>query len=182
MKKSFASGVILCFLACMFFPLTSKAAKGWLVGAGVGASAIKASGISDSSVGVGSYLDVGYGFNKYFTAGVYVGGDVAPSKSDDEIEDPVVFIIPWAVAYLGAYGRFTFDVGKNLEPYADIGLGAYSAWGPETLGLKFGGGLNWFPGKNSGWFIGPELAFHYIPKYEDSAFEALFKFGYQWRK
>jgi len=177
----FISGLVLFLLvSIILIPSKSSAAKGWLVGAGVGVAKTSSTQehITDLNAGFASYLDIGYGFNKYFTAGAYMGGDVAQTVSGGS---DFVIIFPIPFPYIGAYGRFTYDAGKNLEPYAEIGLGAYET-DPATLGLKAGGGLNWFLGKDSGWFIGPELAFHYVPKNNDSAFEALFKFGYQWKK
>jgi hypothetical protein len=178
MKRLFAFGVSVCFFTAMFFPAGAEAAQGWLVGTGLGVAKTYSSqeNIKDLNMGMGTCLDIGYGFNKNFMVGAYMGANLTQSASSSNELD-AKFILPWGIPYLGAYGRFTFDVGKGLEPYADVGLGAY--W--ETLGLKAGGGLNWFPG-SSGWFLGPELAFHYIPKYEDSVFEGLFKFGYQWKK
>jgi hypothetical protein len=199
-------------ISIVFFPSSSQAAKGWLLGAGIGAAIPSMSGDlgENFKVGEGSYLDVGYGFNKYFMLGGYFGSDFCPGNSS--LNDNVAYTLIQPNA--GIYGRFTIDVGKNLEPYANIGIGAYSltAAGSNllisskspTLGFKFGGGLNWFLGKDRKWFIGPELAYHYVPYDQDfgiadigaydvpdttirikgnaNVFELLFKFGYQWKK
>lgn len=173
--------VLLLTLSIILVPAESRAARGWLLGAGVGFAKTSShqENVTDQNGGFASYWDVGYGFSKYFTAGVYLGGDIAQTVSSSGVDNNL--ILPFPFPYIGAYGRFTYDAGKNLEPYAIIGLGAY-ATDVVTLGLKAGAGLNWFPGKSSGWFIGPELAFHYVPKNDDSAFEAMVKFGYQWKK
>jgi len=218
MKKLCIGIVSVLLMTVLLVPTSSKAAKGFLLGLGVGAGIPSDSngiGGTDVKTGVASYLDIGYGFNKYFTAGGYFGSGEGTQKSYDTS-------ITWYQPYFGAYGRFTLPVGDSLEPYANIGLGAYmfSAAGGDivmyskspTFGLKFGGGLNWFLGKDKKWFIGPELAYQYVPydqnfrvaysgvskdqlqhagypgsfdiKMKDNAnvFEVLFKFGYQWKK
>lgn len=180
-RRLIAVLTFMIFIAITLAPMQSHAARGWLLGAGIGFAKTSShqENVTDQNGGFASYLDVGYGFSEYFTAGAYIGGDVAQTVSGSGVDN--ILILPFPFPYIGAYGRFTYDAGKNLEPYANIGLGAY-ATDVVTLGLKAGGGLNWFPGKNSGWFLGPELAFHYVPKDDDSAFEGMLKFGYQWKK
>ena len=116
--KKVAIWIVTVFLMAAFIAPTSlNAAKGHLFGIGIGAGFPSASSEfgSDFKTGGASYLDLGYGFNKYFEAGAYLGSGVGSEKSYDTS-------ITWYQPYLGAYGRFTFPVGDSLEPYANNGL------------------------------------------------------------
>jgi hypothetical protein len=202
MKKLVFGIAAALLITALLVPAKSVAADGFLLGLGVGAG-IPTGDFKDAKTGFASYLDVGYGFNKYVTVGGYFGSDNGTEKDSGTS-------ITWYQPYFGAYGRFTIPVGESLEPYVNVGLGAYlfSASGGDltvyskspTLGFKFGGGLNWFLGKSKKWFIGPEIAYQYVPydqnfkvdfdgyktegKVNDnlSVIELMVKFGYQWKK
>lgn len=217
MKKFYLVLVSALIIAAMLVPTGSKAAKGWLLSGALGAGIPSDSGKigSDVETGFAEYLDIGYGFNKYITVGGYFGSDMGKMKASGADN------VTWVQPYLGIYGRGTLPVGDSLEPYVDLGLGGYmfSAAGNDlimyskspTFGLKLGGGLNWFLGKDKKWFIGPEIAYHWVNYDQDfrvvssgtlkdyyqhlgmsdsfdvkvdgdaNVFEVLFKFGYQWK-
>jgi hypothetical protein len=217
MQKAFRALVSAAVLVALLFPAGSKAAKGVLLGVGLGAGVpyVDKEIGGDFKTGFDGYVDVGYGFNKYLQAGIYLGSSEGEQRSYD-------YNVPWVQPYFGLYGRFTYPVGDSFEPYVDVGLGGYmfSASGDNlymysenpTLGFKFGGGLNWYFGKDKRWFIGPEVAYQLVPYNERfkvvftdalkdqlraagyptdisvdingqaNILELMVKFGYQWKK
>jgi len=203
MKKLCVGIVSVLLMAALLFPTSSNAAEGLLLGL-AGGVVVPTEGDKDN-VGGASYLDLGYGITKNFMVGGYFGGDFGSYK-ESGISGQHEATVNWSVPYLGVYARFNYPIGESLEPYANIGLGAYiptasgsGEWSwvdahgvthhesinvkgsdDAEFGLKVGGGLNWFLGKSKKWFIGPEIAYHWVN--DGGLFEGMFKFGYQWKK
>ena len=182
MKKIFDRLVWLALLSILILPAVSKADKGLLLGMGIGAGIpFQTNDIAGTHVRVGmsSYFDVAYGFNKYFQLGAYLGADAGPEDYYYDYGDNYYYhggyyvsYATWSQPYMGVYGRFTYPATESLEPYANVGLGMYwfgvdtdrgSIYSDTTLGFRFGAGLNWFFGPGKRFFIGPELTYHLVP-------------------
>jgi hypothetical protein len=172
MKRIGTMMAVLGLLVLLAAPNSAKAAKGFYLSAGLGSAVPTMSGdwIDEMDPGAGVSMDLlnlGYAFDKNWAMGLYWGagsGGINESFMGDNGT--------WGEGYMGLNARYFFDNDKPLVPYVELGLGGYNfsatsddyAIVPDSMeaGFKIAGGLNYYFGRNQGWFVNPELAFHYV--------------------
>ncbi|HUT54356.1 MAG TPA: outer membrane beta-barrel protein [bacterium] len=174
MARSKAMRWILAVALVVVLPGMARAARGFYLGAGMGAAVPGFGGdVTDISPDSGlnaELIHLGYNFTDQWGIGLQWGA--AAGTADDFLGDDTV----WSQGYYTLSGRYSFDQGQQFVPYIEAGFGDYVfmitgdggdfASDPE-LGCRIAVGGQFYLGR---FYLSPEISYHVV-SYDQGEFD-----------